>query len=347
MSARTRTNLYVKNGIGDLSDIIKSSYCNGTVGIFYEDKEQETYCKIARLLTENGNKCKGLSVSQSITEKFEEHVRFIFGIGSKKIVFHLQNLYQEKRYGFYCTEIAPDYFSNGLLLGKKTSFAEFAYFDTLKYSIKDTQTLKSGYSTLLSLLASVLDIYCYKFVLPYKDISVEVIIKELKCFLFQPVDMDYFFEKMLNIIKNSMDYLNSQNVYPLVYRIREKNFNCWSYRKEFLIDYILFYLGLIFTKWNINDMLIPSATSAESNQLLMKILLKQSAKVTESMLSRDQISYISMVYRALGESFEDINIIESMNLIIENSPFCEGFFREINNIGVIESIINYEELKRN
>lgn len=346
MSTRTKTNLHVKNGVVLLADLIKCSYSNGTVGIVYEDGEEEAFNKISRELFDNGNKYRGIPLSRIKYDFFEEHIRFILGIGSKKMVHKLQSMVGERRYAFYCTEIAPDYFTNGLFMLNQSSFAEFAYFDTLKCSVKDTQTLKSGYTTLLSLLVSVLDIYCYKFVLPYRDSTVEVIIKELKSILFKPVDMDYYIESMLKIIKNTVDYMNAQNTCPLIYRIRQNSFKSWNYKTEFFIDYLLFYLGLIFTKWNINDMLIPSATSAEANQLLMGVLLKQSAKVSESMLSRDEISFISMVFRAMGESFEGIDVLDNICMIIENCPYCEGLFREINNMGVIESLINYEEHKR-
>lgn len=343
---RTKTNLHVKNGVELLADLIKASYCCLTVGIVYEDSQEESYNIISKQLIANGNKCRGLPLSRIEEESFDEHIRFVLGIGSKKMVLKLQNKIQDKKYALYCTEIAPDYFTNGLFAKQRSQFAEFAYFDTLKCDIKDTQTLKSGYTTLLSLLASALDIYCYKFVLPYKDASVEVIIRELKSFLFKPVDMDYYLEGMLKLIKNTVDYMNTQNICPLIYNIRQNNFENWNYKKEFFINYLLFYLGLIFTKWNINDMLIPSTSSAESNQLLMKVLLQQGSKVCQSMLSRQEIRYVAMVYRAMGENFENINVKDNICLIIENSPYCEGLFREINNIGVIERLIDYEEYKR-
>lgn len=346
MKSRTRTNLHICNGAQFLAELINNVYGTGSVGIVYEDKHKQTGGEISKLLLKNGNKVKSMPLSEYRQHSFAEHERFILGIGGINIAKTLPQYMDEKLFAYYCLEIIPDFFAHGLLWRKEYTFAEFAYFDTLKCDIRDTKILRGAYVSLLSLLVSLADEHCCKFILPYRDSESEVLIKEIKSILLRPVDKDYYLSSILKIIKNAVEYLEAKKINPLIYRIRQKNFEDWSYEKEFFIDYLLFFLALIFTKWDINDMLIPSLTAKESNLMLTKILLKQEARIRQIMLSKEEMNHISMVFRALGNSFEDIDIMESFAAIIENASDEEGLFAEINSMGITERLIEYEEYQR-
>ncbi len=347
MKNQERVTLYVKEGITLLIEIIQRNYSYSTVGIVYEKEYQEDFYQIAKALANVGNKCQSLQLDEiKGADCFAEHVRFVLGIGTKKVALALQEIIGNRRFAFYCTEICPDYFSRGLFYEKALSFAQFAYFNTLIYGIENPKVLKSGYTTILSLLSSTLDIYCYKFLRPYKDIEIEVLIKQQKEFLFKSVDKTIYMKQQLTLIKNTVDYLNAYETTPLIYKIRKGEFESWTDKKEFILNYLLFYMGLIFTKWNINDMLIPSSASDLHSQLTTKVLLQQSTKILPAILNKAEINHISMVFRAMGEKFEDIDIKKEIQLIIRYSPYVEGFFREINNLGVLENIINHEENTR-
>lgn len=344
MTTLTKVNVYIKEGLDFLAELINRYYSYSTIGIIYELGHEEDFYAISKRLSKNGNRCQGIPLNRLESENmFAEHIRFVLGIGTKKMVYQVQKTISSKTFAFYCTEVCADYFTNGLFFDETCCFAQFAYFDIRYYGVQNTKVLKSGYTTLLSLLTGMLDLYCYRFIYPYRDVEMEVILEQQKDFIFNPVDKTKYMQSLLELIKRSVDYLSSCKAAPLIYKIRQSMVGDWSSKREFFLCYLLFYMGLIFTKWNINDMLIPSASLDSCNQLVTRVLLQQSDKIAQHMLNKAEINHIAMFFRAMGESFEDIDIVENISLIAQKASKVEGIFREINNIGVLEGIIGYEE----
>ncbi|HHU42994.1 MAG: hypothetical protein QM214_06405 [Bacillota bacterium] len=341
MTKRTRTNFYVANGLGKLKDLIYSCYKNGCVGIVYQD--EEVLDRVSKALYENGNTIKIKHVSEP-EDKFEDYVRYVIGAGDAKVIAKTRLVAQDNLYSFYACDIVPDFFSDGRLMnfsGKR--FAEFAYFDTQIFDLKATNLMASGYATLFSLFISLYDIYCVSLHKPFKDSSLEMLIKKIKSFLLYKTDIDLYYQEMIDLIKKSVDWLNKSGEFPIVYRIRYEEKDTWSKNKEFFIAYLLFYLGIIFTKWNFNDMLIPSATPQIMQEDLARFIMCNPLLFEKLFITKEQLSYIAGVYRAMSDGFEDCNLYKALNLITRAGSQTNGLFAQIHKKGIIEGIVNYEE----
>lgn len=342
MNNRTRTNFHIKKGKTLLLELVNIYYKRGTIGLIYDD---EKACReVSELLLRGGYEVKSVSVHDYRLNTFAEHIQFFMGIGTREVTNPVRIAANKSKYCYYCTDISPLYFGNIYAEENSFSFAEFAYFDTTIISIQDTKTISKGYSTVVSLLVSLLDIYCRDLVLPYRNVELQVLVNEIKSFLFKTVDGDIFLEKMLQLIKNTVDCLTRKRLVPLVYQIEKASNQKWCTEKEFLVSYLLFYVGLIFTKWNFNDMLIPAAMHERNNKIRLRVLLNQSDLIASIMLTKEQMRYIAMVFRAQGNDFENIDVIEVISLIIKNCD-SKGIIGEINNMGVLERVIDYEEYK--
>lgn len=342
MNNRTRTNLHLSNGKILFLELIGGYYKKGTIGIVYDDDKK---CReVSEALLKAGYGIKSVELGKLCMNSFEEHIQFFIGVGTREVATPIRFVASHCRYCFYCTDISPLYFGSILHSDSSNSFAEFAYFDTAFISIQDTKIVSKGYSTMVLLLASLLDSYCKDIILPYRNIKLQVLVNEIKDFLFKAVDSDIFFVKMLQTIKNTTDYLTEKNIVPLTYQLESASRQKWSVEKEFLVSYLLFYLGLIFTKWNFNDMLIPAAMQKRENEIKLGVLLNQSDKISLVMLSKEQINHLAMVFRAQGNDFKNNSVIEAISLIIKHCD-SKGIIGEINNMGVLERLINYEEYK--
>lgn len=345
MNTRTKTNLNIGKGFLPIAKMINSSYRGGKVGIIFENEED--IISLSKALYELGNTVESKIYTSCNEFTFKDNIRYFIGVGSEKICSILRLVAGDNYHCYYCHHISPEFFSNKLLGGEaKRNFAEFAYFDVDKINIMDTKILAEGYATIISLLISLLDIYCKDMLLPFRDIENEVLIEGIKKFLFKGEDKQEYLKEMLRLIKNSVDYLLKREQEILIYRIKEKYKINWNCQKEFFIDYLLFYLGKIFTKWRFNDMLIPASVPNNYENISIRVLLQKSQKIADKMLDKEQLKEISLNFRGMGFDFEDINIIEAFENIISTCPKTCGFFNEINNMGVIENIINYEKHKR-
>lgn len=343
MNTRTRTNLHIGSQAGTFAELVSQNYKNGAVAIIYEQAHRALAESICDELYKKGNRSKLCETGSQSATNFGEHIRFFIGVGGLEAIRAVRRAAKDMRFAIYATEILSDCFCDGSLSAEKNGFAEIAYFDDTIINISDTLTAAKGYCETLSMFYSLLDEYCIKMVLPYRHSALEALVAQYKSFFSKPVDKDYFLQTMLNLLKCGSEYFSAEQRIPLIYRIRNKYAAGESLSSRFFVCYLLFCLGIMFTKWNFNDMLIPAATQPFAEPGTVEVLKSQSAKISDCLFSRQELNAVSMVIRAMGVSLEGIDVAEHLAMIIEESRRSEGLANIINNTGVMERLINYEE----
>ncbi len=343
MNTRTRTNLHIGKDTELFAELVSVTYKNGAVAVIFEQEHKELACRVADALFKKGNRTKLCEAHTARTMNFGEHIRYFVAVGGLDAIRAVRKAAGDMRFSFYPTEIFADCFCDGMLSGEKSGFAEIAYFDSSIIDISDTLTAAKGFCEALVMYYSLLDDFCSGLLLPYKDAALEAMVKQCKNFIVKPADKDFFLPTMLHLLKGGAEYLSGKDRLPVVYRIRNKRAAAEALSSRFVIAYLLFSVGIIFTKWDFNDMLIPAATHTAAELDAQRALKQQSAKMSAYMLSKEELNSVALIFRALGVSLEDIDIGRHFSMIIEESRRAQGLTNIINNTGVIERLINYEE----
>lgn len=342
MNTRTRTNLHIGKNAELFAELVSVNYKNGAVAIIFEPQHKELACSVADALYKKGNRTKLCVASAAQTTDFGEHIRYFVAVGGLEAIKAVRIAAGDMRFSLYPTEVFADCFCDGLLSGEKSGFAEIAYFDSSIIDISDTIIAAKGFCEALGMYYSLLDEFCVG-LLPYKDSALEAMVKQFKNFILKPADKEFFLSSMLNLLKCGAEYISGKDRIPIVYRIRNKFPAGESLSVRFVVGYLLFSIGIIFTKWNFNDMLIPAATQTAAGLDAQRALKQQFAKISAYMLSREELNGVALVFRAMGVSLENIDIGRHFSMIIEESRRAHGLINIINNTGVIERLINYEE----
>lgn len=343
MNTRTRTNLHIGKDAELFAELVSVTYKNGAAAIIFEQQHKELAWRVADALYKKGNRAKLCATSAAQATDFGEHIRYFVAVGGLDAIRAVRKAAGDMRFSFYPTEVFADCFCDGLLSGEKSGFAEIAYFDSSIIDISDTLIAAKGYCEALMMFYSLLDEFCGGLLLPYKDSALEAIVKQFKNFIVKPADKDFFLSSMLGLLKGGAEYLSGKARIPVVYQIRNKCAAGESLSSRFVVGYLLFSIGIIFTKWNFNDMLIPAATQTASGLDAQRALKQQCEKISAYMLSREELNGVALIFRALGVCLEDVDIGRHFSMIIEESRRTQGLTNIINNTGVIERLINYEE----
>lgn len=90
-------------------------------------------------------------------------------------------------------------------------------------------------------------------------------------------------------------------------------------------------------------MLIPVATQEKSDDKLIRFIAANPLLFEKLFITREQLGYITAIYRNMSEGFDDCNLYKAMTLIKRASAQTKGLFNQIHKKGIIEGIIDYEK----
>jgi len=330
---RTKTNIFTGEGVQGFMQYLNKSFTAGNLAIIYDDKvlAYEVFSKLDIAMY----KARLITISESFLP-LNESVRFIIAVGSEKAIEAVKKHSEKRTFCYYPNEVCHQIFSSALpSSGEIYSFAEFAYYDSTKLSVRDTKTVYDAYSNVFSVFTECILNSYYESSLPYTDKGLSGIIESAKKLLTEGCDIDKFFVECFRLMKTGVEYLQEKgnNMF-----FDAKAVSLGKLNKEyiFVIDYFVNLIAINFTKWNFFDMLIPA------EKLVLDIpATKPNYRQSEGMLlKKEELSLIACKAKNLTD-LPKVESKEIIKLIIDTVTGSTPLLAEINNRGILEGLVNY------
>jgi hypothetical protein len=331
---RTKTNLFLGCGVNGFIKYLKNSFAAGNLAIIYDDKELafEVFASLDVALY----KARLVNMAD-IKTPLPECVRFIIAVGGEKVIDEVKKYSGKREFCYYASTVSYHIFSSACpATGENFDFAEFAYYDSSKLSIKDTKHLYDAYSGVFSVLSECILNSYYESNLPYTDKGLFGIIESLKKFLLDGCDIDKYFSESFRLMKLGVEYLQSKDC-NLFFSSRALSVGKLSKEHQFVIDYFVNLIVINFTKWNFFDMLIPAE----------KIILDVSSlkpnyrgEAQGVLLFKEELSKIACKAKNLTV-LPKVEHKAILKLIIDTINGDSPLMAEINNRGILEGMLNY------
>jgi hypothetical protein len=331
---RTKTNIFFGEGVKGFMQYLNKTFSAGNLAIVYDDKELAfdvlSHLDIALY------KARLINLLE-IKTPLPECVRFIIAIGGEKVINEVKKYSNKRQFCYYATEISYHIFSSTCpSTGESFDFAEFAYFDNSKLSIRDTEHLYSAYCNVFSVLNECILNSYYESNLPYTDKGLFGIIDSLKKFLLEGCDIDKYFSESLRLMKIGVEYLHTKGC-NLFFSSRALSLGKLTKDYQFVIDYFVNMIVINFTKWNFFDMLIP----AEKIILDVPILKPNyRGEAKGILLTKEELSKIACKVKNLSV-LPNVEHKTVLKLIIDTVNADTPLMAEINNRGILEGMLNY------
>lgn len=331
---RTKTNILFGEGVNGFMQYLKKFFPAGNLAVVYDDKD------IAFEVLSNLDialyKARLVSLSETKTP-LPECVRFVIAAGGEKVINEVKKYSGKRQFCYYMSEISFHIFSSACpATGENFDFADFAYFDNSKLSIRDTKHLYDAYCDVFSVFNECILNSYYESNLPYTDKGLFGIIDSLKKFLIEGCDIDKYFSESFRLMKLGVEYLQSKGC-NMFFSSRAINLGKLTKEYQFVIDYFVNMIVINFTKWNFFDMLIP-AEKIILDVPSLKPNYRGEAKGI--LLSKEELSKIACKVKNLSllPMIEHKTILK---LIIDTVNGDTPLMAEINNRGILEGLLNY------
>ncbi len=264
-------------------------------------------------------------------------MRFIIAAGGEKVINQVKKYHQNREFCYYASEISYHVFSSSCSnTGATYGFAEFAYFDNSKLSLRDTKHIYSAYRNVFSVLTECILNSYYESNLPYTDKGLFGIIDSIKKFLLDGCDIDKYYLESFRLMKLGVEYLQSKGC-NLFFSSRALSVGKLSCEYQFIIDYFVNLIVINFTKWNFFDMLIPSEKIILDAPSLKPNYRGDAHGV---LLNKEQLSSIATKVKNLTV-LPRVKHKEILQIIIDTVNGDTPLMAEINNRGILEGMLNY------